>query len=90
MLTAFLFVILQIVGESDMVYGVAHSHRVSRVYAIQRQDALQFVQVRQYTGQQIWIKLRPGVCSTTNKQKTGVISQAQTTAKPTYQSAKEG
>lgn len=36
---------LQIVGESDMVYGVAHSHRVSRVYAIQRADALQFVQV---------------------------------------------
>jgi hypothetical protein len=36
---------LQIVGESDMVYGVAHSHRVSRVYAIQRTDALQFVQV---------------------------------------------
>lgn len=36
---------LQIVGESDRVYGVAHSHRVSRVYAIQRPDALQFVQV---------------------------------------------
>uniref|UniRef100_A0A7S3VMZ6 Structural maintenance of chromosomes protein n=1 Tax=Dunaliella tertiolecta TaxID=3047 RepID=A0A7S3VMZ6_DUNTE len=34
----------QIVGEADMVYGVAHSHRVSRVYAIQRHDALQFVQ----------------------------------------------
>ncbi|KAF5830766.1 putative chromosome associated protein [Dunaliella salina] len=34
----------QIVGEADMVYGVAHTHRVSRVYAIQRQDALQFVQ----------------------------------------------
>jgi len=35
----------QIVGECDMVYGVAHSNRISRVYAIQRADALQFVQV---------------------------------------------
>ena len=35
----------QIVGEADQLYGVAHTNRVSRVYTIQREDALTFLQV---------------------------------------------
>ncbi len=32
--------------EADSLFGVAHTNRISRVYAIQRDDALKFLQVR--------------------------------------------
>ncbi|KAG2481917.1 hypothetical protein HYH03_019126 [Edaphochlamys debaryana] len=34
----------QIVNEADALFGVAHTNRISRVYAIKRADALQFLQ----------------------------------------------
>ncbi|EFJ46202.1 structural maintenance of chromosomes protein 3 [Volvox carteri f. nagariensis] len=34
----------QIVTEADRLFGVAHTNRISRVYAINREDALQFLQ----------------------------------------------
>ena len=37
---------MQIVGEADQLYGVAHTNRVSNVYCIRREDALAFLQVR--------------------------------------------
>jgi structural maintenance of chromosome 3 (chondroitin sulfate proteoglycan 6) len=37
---------MQIVGEADRLYGVAHANRVSRVFVINKQDALQFLQAR--------------------------------------------
>ncbi|GLC40305.1 hypothetical protein PLESTB_001807200 [Pleodorina starrii] len=34
----------QIVIEADRIFGVAHTNRISRVYAINQEDALQFLQ----------------------------------------------
>ncbi|KAG2449553.1 hypothetical protein HYH02_005087 [Chlamydomonas schloesseri] len=42
----------QIVSEADRLFGVAHTNRISRVYAIQREDALQFLQAAEEHGQQ--------------------------------------
>ncbi|KAL6760778.1 RecF/RecN/SMC [Haematococcus lacustris] len=34
----------QIVGEADQLFGVAHTNRISKVYAIRKEDALAFLQ----------------------------------------------
>eukprot|EP00798_Chlamydomonas_sp_ICE-L_P031774 gene31775-6971_t len=40
----------QIVGEADQLHGVAHTNRVSNIYAIRREDAFTFLQVAEETG----------------------------------------
>ncbi|GLI71470.1 hypothetical protein VaNZ11_016608 [Volvox africanus] len=37
----------QIVSEADRLFGVAHTNRISRVYTISREDALQFLEAEE-------------------------------------------
>ncbi len=46
---------MQIVGEADQLYGVAHTNRVSNVYAIRREDALTFLQVSTCCECKLWL-----------------------------------
>lgn len=41
--------VLQIVHESDQIYGVSHSARISTIDAITRQDALDFLNTEEKT-----------------------------------------
>ena len=38
---------MQIINETDMVYGVSHSARISSIVSIRREDALVFLQAEE-------------------------------------------